>query len=160
MVSQAASLVINYTSTAMILSRTVYLILLLQMVTAFEAITDRAQLQEDQNGDNGEGGFTTDPIEKHVLNEQDGQSSCKFGNCSQYYSIDHVLGSLTSNGVITITHDVILSLSITLANLKNISIIGYNSPTVTCHNGTGLEITYSHDCVIEGITWNGCGSQY
>ena len=118
MVSQAALLVINYTSTAMILSRTVYLILLLQMVTTFEAITDRAQLQDDQNGDNGEDGFTTDPIDKHVLNEQDGQSSCKFGNCSQYYSIDHVLGNLTSNGVVSITHDVIVSSNITLASLK------------------------------------------
>ena len=62
--------------------------------------------------------------------------------------------------MINITHDAILSSNITLAYLKNISIIGYNNPTITCHNGTGLDIVFSHDCVIEGITWNGCGSQY
>ena len=67
--------------------------LLLQMVTAFEAITNRAQ--EDQNGYNREDGFTADPTEQHVLNEQDAPSSCKFGNCSQYYIIDHVLNNLT-----------------------------------------------------------------
>ena len=62
--------------------------------------------------------------------------------------------------MISITHDVILPSNITLAILKNISTIECNSPTVTCRNGTGLNITFSHDCVIEGITWNGCGHQY
>ena len=157
MLSQAALLVMNYLYSYDVF-RTVYLMLLLQMVTAFEAITNTAQ--KDQKGDNGENGFAADPIEQHVLNEQDAPSSCKFGNCSQYYIIDHVLNNLTSNGVISITHDVILILNITLANLKNISVIGYDSPTVTCRNSTGLNIMFSHDYVIEGITWNGCGSQY
>ena len=111
------------------------------MVIAFEATTNRTQA--DQNGDNEEDDFTTDPIEKHVLNEQDAPFSCTFGNCSQYYTIDHVLGNLTSDGVINITHDVILSSNITLANLKNISIIGYNSP-----HWKKCEISLSRKCTV------------
>ena len=83
---------------------------------------------------------------------------CKFDDCSQ--DINYVLGNLTNNSVISIKDNVVLSSNITLTKLINISIIGYNNPVITCYNGTGIHISFSHNCMIEGITWNGCGTQY
>ena len=74
--------------------------------------------------------------------------------------IDHVLGNLTSNSVIKITHDSILSSNIALVNLTNVSLIGNNNPLITCHEGGGLQILFSHGIAIESITWDQCGTRF
>ena len=136
------------------MSLTVYLLLL---VVVFEPAATKVQ-KLNKDGLNEEDLPSANPTTKHSQNAAYG---CKFGDstCSQDI-IDHVLGNLTNNSVINITHNVVLSSNITLANLINISIIGYNNPVITCHNGTGIYILSSHNCIIEGIIWNGCGTQY
>ena len=144
----------------MLFSRIVYLLLVRIFIVYVSTITRAQKVIEDGINITEEDVFTMKLNEERIYSDQDTAFGCKFGNCSQYYIVDHILANLTNNSVINITHDVILPSNITLAYLKNISIIGYNNPTITCHNGTGLNIIFSHDCVIEGITWNGCGSQY
>ena len=52
-----------------------------------------------------------------------------------------------------------LTSNITLSGHVNISIIGYNNPTIKCSDGGGLKFTDCHNCTIEGITWYGCGAE-
>ena len=42
-------------------------------------------------------------------------------------------------------------------NDSNISMIGYNNPTVICVNGGRLKVRNNCTLIIEGITWIGCG---
>ena len=58
---------------------------------------------------------------------------CLYGRCS-CNSLYHALANLTSNVTINITADVILLSVVTASDLENISIIGYNNPTVNCKN--------------------------
>ena len=81
---------------------------------------------------------------------------CEYGNCS-CNSLDHALANLGSNILINVTTDVMLSLLITASNLQNVSIIGHNNPTVKCKTG-GIYFIFCHNCIIQGITWNGCGT--
>ena len=85
-------------------------------------------------------------------------SVCENHSC---YSFDHALAKVKSNDVINITTDSTLSFHHILTGLKNVSIIGYNNPTVYCYN-TSIIIEALHfnsctNCVIQGITWSGCG---
>ena len=57
-----------------------------------------------------------------------------------------------------ITTDVMLSSLVKLPDLKNVSIIGYNNPTVILKNGGGVHFTSCYNCIIEGIFWDGCSS--
>ena len=79
------------------------------------------------------------------------------GNCS-CNSFDHALVDLTSNVLINITTDVTLSSPVTVPDLQNVSIIGHNNPTVNCKIAVGIHLTFCHNCIIEGITWDGCGA--
>ena len=81
---------------------------------------------------------------------------CVYGNCT-CNSLDHALANLTSNVLINITTDVILSSLIERSGLHNVSIIGHNNPTVNCKTG-GIQFTYCNNCIIQGIAWDGCGS--
>ena len=83
---------------------------------------------------------------------------CIFGNCS-CPSLYTVLANLTSNTLINITTDVELSSVIPLADLANITITGHNSPTVHCNNSGGLHFVSCHNCTIQGITWDRCGTR-
>ena len=84
---------------------------------------------------------------------------CTQKNCSGY-SLDHLLrAQLTNNGQINITTDVELSSNVLIKDLKGISIVGYNNPTVLCSSGGGLHFLSCHDVAIEGIIWDGCGDQ-
>ena len=50
-----------------------------------------------------------------------------------------------------------------LNNLENISIVGHNNPTISCNNnnnGGGLHLVSCHNCTIDGITWDGCGTKF
>ena len=80
-----------------------------------------------------------------------------YGNCT-CNSLDHALANLTSNVLINITTDVTLSSLIKRSDLDNISIFGHNNPTVIFRNGGGIHFTFCHNCVIQGITWDGCGT--
>ena len=82
---------------------------------------------------------------------------CVYGNCS-CNSLDIALASLTSNVLINITTDVTLSLFIKVSDLGNVSIIGYNNPTVNCRNNGRMHFTFFHDFTFKGITLSGCGS--
>ena len=81
---------------------------------------------------------------------------CVYGNCT-CNSLDHALANLTSNVVINITTDVMLSSLVKVSDLQNASIIGHNNPTVNCTT-VGIHFTFCHDCFIRSVTWDGCGT--
>ena len=84
---------------------------------------------------------------------------CVYGNCS-CSSLDHALANLTSNVLINITTDVTLSSLVTASDLENVSIIGYNNPTVNCSGDVSeMQFTFSRHLIIQGITWIGCGTE-
>ena len=84
-------------------------------------------------------------------------SCCAQGNCL-CNSLDYALSHLTSNVLINITTDITLSSLTKSSNLENVSIVGYNNPTVNCTNVGGIHFTVCHNCIIQGITWDGCGT--
>ena len=86
-------------------------------------------------------------------------SCCVYGNCS-CNSLDHALAHLTNNVLINITTNVTLSSLLKVSDLQNISVIGYNNPTVNCKNVGGLQFTLCHNCTIRGITWDVCGTKF
>ena len=98
-------------------------------------------------------------VDSNVVNGEDdnGCNCCVHENCS-YNSLDQCLGNLTSNILINITIDVTLSTLVRTSNLSNVSIIGHNYPTVNCKSTGGIHFAFCHNCSIQGITWNGCGS--
>ena len=85
-----------------------------------------------------------------------GTFCCEYENCS-CYSLDYALANLTSNVLINITTDVTLSSLTKPSNLENVSIVGHNNPTVNCTNVGGIHFTFCHNCIIQCITWHGCG---
>ena len=86
------------------------------------------------------------------------EKCCVYGNCS-CSSLDHALANLTSNVLINITTDVTLSSLVTVSDLENVSIIGYNNPTVNCSGDVSeMQFTFSRHLIIQGITWIGCGT--
>ena len=82
---------------------------------------------------------------------------CMYGNCS-CNSLHLALAHLTSNVMINIKTDVMLSSLIKTSHLENVTIIGQNNPTVNCTSG-GIHFTFCRNCVIQGITWDGCGNK-
>ena len=86
-----------------------------------------------------------------------GSVCCVYGNCT-CCSLDHALANLTSNLLINITTDVMLSSLGKLPDLENVSIIGYNNPTVILKNDGGVHFTSCYNCIIEGIIWDGCNT--
>ena len=89
---------------------------------------------------------------------ENGNMCCVNGNCT-CNSLDHALANLTSNVLINITTDVMLSSLIKLPDLENVSIIGHNNPTVNCKTVGGVHFNCCHNCIIQGITWNECGTK-
>ena len=83
---------------------------------------------------------------------------CVYGNCS-CSSLDHALANLTSNVLINITTDVTLSSLVSVSDLENVSIIGHDNPTVNCRSAGGIHFTFCNNCIIQGITWDGCGTE-
>ena len=83
---------------------------------------------------------------------------CVYGNCS-CNSLDHALANLTSNVLINITTDMMLSSLVKVSNIENVSIIGHNNPTVNCRNVGGIHFTFCNNCIIQGVTWDQCGTK-
>ena len=98
-------------------------------------------------------------VDSNVVNGEDDNSRicCVHENCS-YSSLDQCLANLTSNIMINITSDVVLSSLARASNLSNVSIIGHNYPRVNCKSVGGIDFAFCHNCTIQGITWDGCGS--
>ena len=82
---------------------------------------------------------------------------CKYEN-GYYLLFDDALGDLTSNVLLNVTTDVMLSSYIAILNLENVSIVGHNNPTVNCTGVGGIHFISCHSCTIQGITWDGCGT--
>ena len=100
-------------------------------------------------------------VDSNVVNGGDDNSRicCVHENCS-YSSLDQCLANLTSNILINITTDVTLSSLIRASNLSHVSIIGHDYPTVNCKSVGGIHFQFCHNCTIQGITWDGCGSPF
>ena len=82
---------------------------------------------------------------------------CHFGSCI-CFSFPRALIHLTSNVLLNVTSDAVLTSVIHVSSLENVSIIGHNNPTVNCIGAGGIHFTSCHNCIIQGITWDGCGS--
>ena len=81
---------------------------------------------------------------------------CVHGNCSCNF-LDQALANLTNNVMINITTDVTFSGVVTTSDLENISIIGHSNPIVNCGSAGEIHLTSCHNCIIQGIVWNGYG---
>ena len=81
---------------------------------------------------------------------------CVYGNCS-CNSLDHALANITSNVLINITTDVTFSSIINVSDIEDVTIVGHNNPTVYRANAS-IQLTACHNCIIQGITWDGCGT--
>ena len=66
------------------------------------------------------------------------------------------LENLKNGTLINITANVELSSAIKSENLRFLTITGHNQPTVKCNDGL-IAFSSCHNCIIEGITWVGCG---
>ena len=91
----------------------------------------------------------------------DGSFDCcvlQHGNCT-CNSFADALDHLGSNVLINITTNIKLLSLIKKTNLENVSIVGHNNPTVKCENGTGIHFNLCYNCIIQGITWHGCGTK-
>ena len=83
---------------------------------------------------------------------------CVYGNCS-CNSFEYAMTHLTSNVLINITTDVMLSSPIKLSYLENVSIVGHNNITVNCRKVGGIHFSFCNNCIIQTITWDGCGAK-
>ena len=86
-----------------------------------------------------------------------GLSCCVYRNCS--CNAFDALDNFTNNVLINITTDLMLSSLIKVSYLENVSIIGHNNPTVKCRNIGGIHFNFCHNCNIQGIVWEGCGTK-
>ena len=98
--------------------------------------------------------------ENLITNGEDDNSHicCVYGNCT-CNSLDHAIANLTSNTLINVTTDQTLSSLIEVSDLQNVSIIAHNSATVNCKHVGGIHFTVCYNCIIQGITWDGCGTE-
>ena len=107
----------------------------------------------------GADGLISDDKEFMFSGEGDGSLlCCVYGNCS-CNSLARALANLASNVLINITTDVMLSSLTKALNLVNVSIIGHNNPTVNCMKNGGIRFKICHNCIIQDIIWNGCGTK-
>ena len=120
--------------------------LVVQLVDGNQRIVYVSELISDD-----EDFFTSDDGDGNLM-------SCVYGNCS-CNSLDHALANLTSNVLINITTDMTLSSLISTSNLVNVSIIGHNNPIVNCKRAGGIYFKFCHNCIIQDIIWDGCGTQ-
>ena len=70
------------------------------------------------------------------------------------------LENITNDSAINIMCDVKLASVIELVNLTNVSLTGYNNPTISCSNHGGLHFLFCHNIITKGINWEGCGSGF
>ena len=124
---------------------------LVQYASGNQRIVDASQLISDED-------FITSGEDFITSGEDDNNHiCCAYGNCS-CNSLDHALIYLTSNVLINITTDVTLSSLVKVSDIENVTIIGHNNPTVNCKDFGRIHLNFCNNCIIQGITWDGCGS--
>ena len=89
--------------------------------------------------------------------DDNNQICCVYGNCS-CSSLNQALANLTSNVLINITTNVTLSSLVIIPDIVNVTVIGHNNPTVNCKDFGRVHFTSCDNCAIQGITWDGCGT--
>ena len=92
----------------------------------------------------------------------DDSCKCCIFNVTCVYSLYSALQKAngSSNVIINITTDVVLSSVVQLMNINNITIVGHNNPAVKCNNTGALNFTSSHDITMQGMKWEECGNNY
>ena len=106
----------------------------------------------------------SDNITNNGINDtrsQDMLGCCVSESCACHSFVDmpvNITSTNVTNILVYMTSDMVLSSVTHLTHLKNISIIGYNNPTVQCGYSGGLHFVSCHNVTIEGITWNQCGT--
>ena len=120
------------------------------LAIAIQCVNGNQRIVEVSKPFNDEGSFNYDEGSASL-------SCCIYGTCS-CNSLDYALTHLSSNVLINITTDVTLSSVVSVISLENISVIGYHSPTVNCTYGGGIHFTLCCNCIIQGIIWDGCGT--
>jgi len=82
---------------------------------------------------------------------------CSSGNYT-FYSIVDALNNVTSNTILNLSTDVVLSSNVTLKRVSNITIIGQGYPTVNCNDVGSVKFLSSNKVTIVGVNWKKCGS--
>ena len=95
-------------------------------------------------------------FERLISNGSD-SISCACGN-SSCNSFGQALENLTSNVLINVTTDVTLSSLINLSDIENVTIFGHKDPIVKCKNFGAIRFIFCNNCIIQGITWDECGT--
>ena len=105
--------------------------------------------------------YYADSSSQGILNNQDKScTSSRDSNHGKYQNCFHdELAILTSNSQINIIASAMLLSFISLQDLENVAIIGYDNPTINCNNSGGLYFENCHNCTIAGITWEKCGNK-
>ena len=128
-----------------IISLVILVAVLVQYASGNQRIVHVSQLISDDKNFNTSG----EDDNNHIC--------CVYGNCS-CNSLDQALAYLTSNILINITSDVTLSSLAKVSDIENVTIIGHNNPTVNCKDFGRIHLNFCINCIIQGITWDGCGS--
>ena len=124
------------------------LLLLLFSITGGEGITITVSEKGNHIQDSGD----------LILEDKSSSSCCSTGSCI-CHSFLQALIDLTSNVMVNITTDVVLSSIVPVAGIENIVIIGHNNPTINCNATGGMRFISSRNITIYGITWESCGSE-
>ena len=148
----------------MLLSKLLFIILFLFLLQKVTGIEKENPFSDDKDYSGASGGLFRDNGDYTGEDNSTGNAMNNGSNpdvLTNYsdHSFYHELTTLTSNGVIKITIDVMLLSVIQLVGLENISITGHNSPTVNCDNAGGIHFDNCHNCTVLGITWEKCGTE-
>ena len=82
---------------------------------------------------------------------------CNSGNYT-FHSFFDALNNITSNTIIKISTDVVLSSNVIIEDLNNITITGQGNPTVNCNGIGSVKCVSCNNVTIEGVNWEKCGS--
>ncbi|XP_065895376.1 outer membrane protein A-like isoform X2 [Dysidea avara] len=93
-----------------------------------------------------------------LSSDKDEIPCCNIGNYTSYSIVDVLNNVTTSNTIINISTDVVLSSIVTLEGLKNITIIGQGNPTVNCNDIGSVKFVSCNNITIQGVNWERCGS--
>ena len=148
----------------MLLSRILFAVLFVILLQCVIGIEKRYPFSDDEDYSGASGGPFSDD-EDNISEDNFLGNAMNNDTIPDIYatysdgSFYHELATLTSNGVIKVTIDVMLLSAIQLVGLANITITGHDSPTVNCDNAGGLYFDNCHNCTLIGIIWEKCGTE-
>jgi len=83
---------------------------------------------------------------------------CTIGDCV-YYSLSDAFNKATSNDIINVTSNIVLSSIATLQGTENITISGHTNSTIAqCDDIGAVKFVGCNNITIKGINWERCGS--